>query len=477
MDFIIKRKTLISMLFIGLTLLGYVSYKRLAVELFPNAQLPTLIVQVTSTLQTDPTYIESQAVIPLEGAIGTLEGIEKIESTVTSRNGTILIYYSNRANMKFANLKLQEKIAMVRNTIPEEFRVNVTRVDLEMATSQFMQLQVRGTGGVDRIRNIADRDIQPILESIDGIAGIDISGGQQSSVEIVINEEAAKAYGIALSQIRNLISSGGQDRTFVGRATEGNRKYYVTVTSEYTDITEIGNLIVKQEGPVLLKDISTITFGVKEVTNISRVNGMEAVTISLINDNQTNLIDLSKKTIATINRLNGELKQSEIEIVVQNNNAEVMESNINQIIKLAITGGLLAIAILWFFLRNIRLVSIIAVSIPVSVYVAFNFFYANGISINSLTLVGMALAIGMLIDNSVVVLENIYRLAGQGKDHDTAVKQGTTEVWKAIIAATLTTITVFLPFVFSSNFMITIIGKNVGVSIVSTLLVSLSVAL
>lgn len=477
MEFIIKRKTLISMLFIGLTLLGYVSYKRLSVELFPNAQLPTLIVQVTSTMQMDPTYIESQAVVPLEGAIGTLEGIEKIESTVTSRNGTIMVYYSNRANMKFANLKLQEKIQMVRNTIPEEFRVSVTRVDLEMATSQFMTLQVRGTGSVDRVRNIADRDIKPVLESIDGIAGVDISGGQQSSVEIVVNEEAAKAYGIALSQIRSLITSGGQDRTFVGRATEGNRKYYVTVTSEYTEITDIGNLIVRQQGPVLLKDISTITFGVKEVTNISRVNGMEAVTISLINDNQTNLIDLSKKTLATIDRLNGELKQSEIEIVVQNNNAEVMEKNISQIIQLAITGGLLAIAILWFFLRNIRLVSIVAISIPVSVYVAFNFFYANGISINSLTLVGMALAIGMLIDNSVVVLENIYRLAGRGKDPDTAVKQGTTEVWKAIIAATLTTITVFLPFVFSSNFMVTIIGKNVGVSIVSTLLVSLGVAL
>lgn len=371
MEFIIKRKTLISMLFIGLTLLGYVSYKRLSVELFPNAQLPTLIVQVTSTMQMDPTYIESQAVVPLEGAIGTLEGIEKIESTVTSRNGTIMVYYSNRANMKFANLKLQEKIQMVRNTIPEEFRVSVTRVDLEMATSQFMTLQVRGTGSVDRVRNIADRDIKPVLESIDGIAGVDISGGQQSSVEIVVNEEAAKAYGIALSQIRSLITSGGQDRTFVGRATEGNRKYYVTVTSEYTEITDIGNLIVRQQGPVLLKDISTITFGVKEVTNISRVNGMEAVTISLINDNQTNLIDLSKKTLATIDRLNGELKQSEIEIVVQNNNAEVMEKNISQIIQLAITGGLLAIAILWFFLRNIRLVSIVAISIPVSVYVAF----------------------------------------------------------------------------------------------------------
>jgi len=465
------------MLFIGLTLLGYVSYKRLPVELFPNAQLPTLIVQATSTVQMDPRFIESQAVVPLEGAIGTLEGVEKIESTVTSRGGTILIYYSTRANMKYASIKLQEKINMVRNSIPEEFRVNVTRVDLETATSQFMQLQVRGAGSVDRVRNVADRDIKPALESIDGIAGVDVSGGQESSVEIVINEKAATAYEITLNQVRNLISSGGQDRVFVGRTVQGNSKLFVNVTSEYTDIMEIGNIIVKQDGPVLLRDISTITFGVKEVTAISRVNGMEAVTITLINDNQTNLIDLSGKTLAAIDRLNNELRQAEVEIVVQNNNAEVMENNINQIIKLALTGGLLAIAILWFFLRNIRLVSIIAISIPVSVYVAFNFFYANGVTVNSLTLVGMALAIGMLIDNSVVVLENIYRLAGQGKDHTTAVKQGTTEVWKAIIAATLTTVTVFLPFVFSSDFMIKLIGKNIGVSIVSTLLVSLAVAL
>ncbi len=122
-----------------------------------------------------------------------------------------------------------------------------------------------------------------------------------------------------------------------------------------------------------------------------------------------------------------------MEIVVQNNSAETMEENINQIINLAITGGLLAVLILWFFLRNIRLVTIIAVSIPVSVYTAFNFFYAFDITINSLTLVGIALAIGMLVDNSVVVLENIYRLAGSGKDPETSVKQGTTEVLRAIL--------------------------------------------
>ena len=154
-----------------------------------------------------------------------------------------------------------------------------------------------------------------------------------------------------------------------------------------------------------------------------------------------------------------------------------MENNIDQIINLGVVGGLMAVFVLWMFLKNTRIVAFIALSIPVSVFTAFNFFYAYGITINSLTLVGMALAVGMLLDNSVVVLENIYRLAGSGKDPDHAVIQGTREVWRSIVASTLTTITVFLPFLFSSNFLIEMLGLNVGVSIISTLLVSLIVAL
>jgi multidrug efflux pump subunit AcrB/ABC-type multidrug transport system ATPase subunit len=477
MDFILKRRILVSMLFIGLTMLGYVSYKKLSVELFPNAQLPTLIVQVGTPLEMDPSYIETQAIIPIEGAIGTLEGIEKIESNISSRYGTILIYYNQNADLKYANLKLQEKIDIVRGSIPAEFIINVIKIDLKQLTNQFMELQVRGEGGTDRIRNIADREIKPEFENIDGIAGVQIYGGQENSIEIRLNEKACKANGISISQIRNLLNNNGTIRTFAGKVVDGSNELFVNITSEYTDVKEIGNLIVKSNGPVLLRDVAEIFYGVKEQSSYSRVNGLDAVTITLVNDNQSNLIDLSHAAINQVNVLNKRLAYSGVEIVVQNNTAEIMEKNINEIINLAITGGLLAVLILWFFLRNIRLVTIIAVSIPVSVYAAFNFFYAFDISINSLTLVGMALAIGMLVDNSVVVLENIYRLAGQGKDSETAVKQGTIEVWRSIFAATLTTIIVFLPFIFSDNFMVKMIGKNIGVSIISTLVISLTVAL
>ena len=477
MNLILKRRILISMLFLGLTMLGYVSYKKLSIELFPNAQLPALIVQISTPLEVDPSYIETQAVVPIEGAIGTLEGIDKIESNISSRTGTIIIYYNQNANLKYANLKLQEKIDIVKSSIPTEFVINVIKIDLEQLTNQFMELQVRGEGGIDRIRNFADREIKPEFENIDGIAGVQVYGGQENSIEIRLNEKACKANGITLGQIRSLLNNNGTNKTFVGKVVDGGKKFFVNVSSDYTDVKEIGNIIVKPSGPILLRDVAEIFFGVKEQTSYSRVNGLDAVTVSLVNDNQANLIDLSHKAINEVNILNKKLASSGIAIVVQNNNAEIMEKNINQIIHLAITGGLLAILILWFFLRNIRLVTIIAVSIPVSVYAAFNFFYAFNISINSLTLVGMALAIGMLVDNSVVVLENIYRLAGQGKASDTAVKQGTTEVWRSIFAATLTTIIVFMPFIFSNNFMVKMIGKNIGVSIISTLVISLSVAL
>ena len=144
---------------------------------------------------------------------------------------------------------------------------------------------------------------------------------------------------------------------------------------------------------------------------------------------------------------------------------------------LALVGGLLAIFVLWMFLKNLKIVSFIALAIPISVFTSFNLFYAFNISMNSLTLVGLVLAIGMLLDNSVVVLENIYRLSGKRFDAERAVVQGTKEVWRSIVAATFTTVTVFLPFVFSSDYMIKLLGNNIGVSIVSTFMVSLFVAL
>ena len=465
------------MIFIGLSMLGFISYKNLPIELLPNVELPSLVVQVTSRLEVDPTYMENQAIIPLEGAIGTLENIEELISYAQNRQGIIYVSYAQDANMKYAYLKLQEKIDGIKGSLPEEFIVTVQKVDIQQMTNQFMSLQVRGSGGTDRVRNITDEDITSELENIDGIAAVNVFGGREKSVEIILDQEAYKSYGITPFQIRNAITQNGVDKVYAGRVYDLDKRFFVNITAEYTSINDLNEIKIFTNRDIRLKDVAEVYFGVKEETSYSRVNGKEAITVTLVNDDQANLIDLSHETLAVIENLNQRLAHKDIEIVVQSNTAEIMEDNINSIIELALIGGLLAVFILWIFLKNIRLVLVIGLAIPISIYTAFNFFYAFDVSINSLTLVGMALAIGMLLDNSVVVLENIYRQASRQKSFDNAVMMGTREVWRSIFAATLTTITVFLPFIFSSNYIIKVIGNHIGVSIISTLTVSLFVAL
>ncbi|MFW5773920.1 MAG: efflux RND transporter permease subunit, partial [Tangfeifania sp.] len=476
MKFIINRKVLISMLFTGLTLLGYVSYKQLPVELMPNAELPMLFVQINSQIEVDPNYMENQAVIPIEGAISTMEGIESIESNLNNRSASIQVNFKQNVDFQYTFLKLQEKIDQASDDLDDNFFVTVNRVNIEQLSNQFMELQVRGEGGTDRIRNLVDQQIAAEFENIDGIASVTVFGGKERSVEVTYDKAALEAYGITPARIRNEITQNSTNRTFAGYLHESQKQYFVHVTAEYEDVTDIENIVLA-EGPILLKDVADVYFGVKEEESISRVNGLDAVSMMLVSDSQANLIDLSHSAQQRIAELNQELASKDVEIVVQTNMAETMEKNIDQIIDLALVGGLLAIFVLWMFLKNLRIVSVIAMAIPVSVFTAFNLFYAFNISINSLTLVGLVLAIGMLLDNSVVVLENIYRLSGRRFSPDQAVVQGTKEVWRSIIAATLTTITVFLPFLFSAEYMVKLLGNHIGVSIISTLTVSLFVAL
>lgn len=464
------------MLFVGLTLLGYVSYKLLPVELMPNAELPMLYVQIQSRIEVDPSYMENQAVIPIEGAIGTMEGIESMESYINNNSASIQVNFKQNVNFKYTFLKLQEKIDLVTADLDENFVVVVNKVDIEQLTNQFMELQIRGSGGVDRVRNIVDQEITAEMENIDGVASVSVYGGKERSIEVTYDAAACEAYGITPAQLRSAISSNSQNRTFAGYLHDANKQYFVHVTAEYDKVSDIENIVVA-DGPIYLRDVADVYFGVKEETSISRINGLDAVSMLLVSDSQANLIDLSHRAEEEIAKLNEKLAAKDVEIVVQTNTAEVMENNIDQMINLALVGGLLAIFVLWMFLKNLRIVSFIALAIPISVFTAFNLFYAFNISINSLTLVGLVLAIGMLLDNSIVVLENIYRLSGNKMSPEQSVTQGTQEVWRSIVAATLTTVTVFLPFVFSTNYMIKLLGNHVGVSIISTLMVSLFVAL
>jgi len=466
------------MLFIAASMLGYISWKQLSMEIFPNAELPMLYIQVNSRMEVTPEYMEQEAIIPVESMIAGLENIKEIESSAGRRMGSILISYEERTDLKYAYLKLDEQVSAIRGDLPDEFSLQVVKIDLDQANNTLMSLQARGSGGVDRVRNYVDQHVVNELESIEGVAAVNVYGGRQKSVDIILDRAACEAYNIAPSRVRSTLASNMNRRQYGGTVKEQGERFFVYLDAEYENISQIEELIIgRGKDPVRLKDIAEVYYGEKEEETISRVNGKDAVSMELINDAQANIIDLSHKVEERLNELNVEGAPVDIQINIQENSAELMEDNINQIIRLALTGGLLAIFVLWVFLRNIKLVLLVAMAMPISIFTAFNFFYAFDVSINSLTLIGIALAIGMLLDTSVVVLENIYRLRSLGVKPTEAVVRGTSEVWRSIVAATATTIAVFVPFIFADNFLIQLFSRHIGVSIISTLSVSLFVSL
>lgn len=465
------------MLFTGLTLLGYISYKHLPVELLPSAELPSLFVQVRSTVPVDPKQMEREAIVPLEGTIGQLKGVKEIESIAASGEGRIRISYQPGVNMKYAYIRLMEKINEKAATLPEEYRVQALKFDMQQVNNRFMTIQARGSGGVDRVRHIVDRDILSRLQNIDGIANVEVYGGRQKMARIVLNKELCEAHDISPTQIAGILRDNNQPRVFAGYVAMDGQTGVVNVSSELAGIEDIRELVVREAGPLRIKDIADVSFGVKEETSYSRVNGKETVTITLTKTTEANLIELSRAVQNQIDLINEELREADVELAVQSNTAETMEENIDMIIMLAIIGGILAIFVLWIFLKNFLLVATVGLAIPVSVFAAFNFFYAFDISINSFTLMGVALAVGMLLDNSIVVMENIYRHAANRLPAGEATKKGVKEVWRSIVASTLTTVMVFLPFAFSENLFVKLLGKNIGVSVISMLAVSLAASL
>ena len=311
------------MLFIALSLLGYVSYKQLPVELLPNAELPVLFVQVSSQQDMDPSYVESEVIIPLEGAVSAIGGVDKLQSYIDRRQSSIQIDFKKNINFKMTSLKLQEKVNEIAASLPTGFTVQVQKVDIAQMNNNFMVLQVRGTGGTDRVRSLVDEDVRSDLENIDGVASVNIYGGRQKAIEVRLNPEACKALNLTASKISGLLSQNTQEKTFVGFADEPDSKNFVHVNAMYTKVSDLENIVVAP-GPILLKDLATVFFDLKDETTYSRVNGKEAVSVALINDSQANLIELSHRVSDVIEKLNEKLAPLELEIVIQEDRKSVV---------------------------------------------------------------------------------------------------------------------------------------------------------
>lgn len=473
--FAVRRPVTTTMFFLALGILGVISWVRLPLQLFPELIFPEVF--VTFNLNgASAEQIEREMVIVAEGEIGKLDGVQVMESSCRANSGNIRIFYAPDTDMKFALLQLQNRMSRLQIEFPERTRVNVQRFDSSDLSATIMQLNVLGDGDLNWLREFSEEKIRPELEAVDGVVSAQVLGGRREAIEIIVDPLMLQAHQLSLTDVRNRLNAANQRRQYLGHVYNGAQALSVSMHEQFDDLRKIGEVVIKPDIPLHLGDIADIRYGSQTQTDMQRVNGKPSIGVRIQKDDEANLIEVSRLVEAAIERINTDFASEEIELVISNSQAEMMEGALDTLKQAAIVGGALGLFVLFLFLRNLRFVVVLLLAIPASLLVTFNLMYAWDLSLNVLSLCGLALAVGMLTDNGIVVMENIFKHFELGKTPIEAARQGTEEVSKAVLAATATTVTVFLPVIFIQSDAQDIL-RELALAMTFPLLASLLVAL
>ncbi|MFY8299678.1 efflux RND transporter permease subunit [Pseudoalteromonas sp. SS15] len=472
----VKRPVTITMLVLAVMLFGMVGFSRLVVSLLPDLSYPTLTVR-TENPGAAPAEIEQLISKPIEEAVGVVKGIRKLHSISKPGQSDLVIEFQWGTDMDLAIMELREKLDMVM--LPVELRKPVI-LRFNPSLDPILRLSISGDAQsytqLRSLRTYAEEELKRALEPIDGVAAVQLSGGLEQEVQVLIDQQQAMLRDVTAEMITNRIKNENINVS-AGRVYDGQQEFLVRTLNQFTYIEEIGDVIIKQDAgqTVYLRDIATVVDGVKERQDITRVNGNEAIEMALYKEGDANTVAVAKRVQAKIKQLQDELPEN-AELKILTNQAEFIEKAIDEVKQTAIIGGLLAIVVLYLFLGKFKPTIIIALAIPTSIIATFNLMFANNISLNIMSLGGIALAVGLLVDNAIVVLENIYRKKEQGQDVEQAAIEGTNEVSGAVTASTLTTLAVFAPLAFVTGFAGEIFSDQ-ALTVTFALLASLIVAL
>ncbi len=447
-DVAIKRPVTIWMFTFAVMLFGLVGLSRLAVNLLPELSYPTLTVRTNYT-GAAPAEIEQLITKPIEEAVGVVKGLRKISSVSKAGQSDVLLEFEWDVAMDITSLEVREKLDLIRLPLdvqkPLILKFNPS---LDPIIRLGLQTSDNSVAGLTQLRTFAEYDVKRQLESLLGVASVKLGGGLEQEYQVVIDQHKLAQLNLSSQEIINRINAENINIS-AGKLIEGNTQYLVRTLNQFTDISQIGELVVYRANNqiITLNDIATIVDGYKERTDVTRINAVEAVELAIYKEGDANTVQVAKlinNKLDTINKLLGDRYQ----LTVVYDQSTFITNAISEVKSAAIIGGLLAMVILYLFLRSITPTLIISLSIPVSVIATFNMMYGNGISLNIMSLGGIALATGLLVDNAIVVLENIARYKEQGFNVVEAARKGTKEVSGAIIASTLTTLAVFVPLIF-----------------------------
>jgi len=471
-DFSLRRRVTVAMCAIAVVLFGLVALQRLKIALLPELSYPSLTVE-TRLPGAAPAEVEQLVTRPIEERVGVVSGAERVTSVSRPGLSQVTVEFGWGRAMDFAAIDVREKLDVLR--LPDGTEPPLL-LRFDPGADPVMRLHVTGVDDLFALRELAEEVIEKDLESTEGVAAIEVHGGFEDEIEIVVDEGRLAMFGLGIADLAKTVGSANVDRAG-GSIYEREARYLVRARNRFVSLEDVrATVLVDKAGKrVVLGDVAEVRRTHAERETITRLGGVEAVELAIYKEGDANTTSVAA---AVRNRLEGirERLPSGVEIVVAADQSTFIEASVDEVLQGAALGGLLAVIVLLLFLKDARNTFIIATSIPISVVATFFLMYQTGTTLNVMSLGGLALGIGMLVDNAIVVLEAIHSRREAGDDLLTAARTGASEVGGAVVASTLTTVAVFLPVVFLEGVAAQLF-RDMAVTVCFSLLASLAVSL
>lgn len=483
-DFSVTRPVAVSMAFLAVLVFGFVSYGRLQVDLLPDLSFPTISIE-TSYPGVGPREMESLVSRPIEEAISVVQGVQQVTSRSRPGRSDLTIQFRWGTDMDFAALDLRERLDLI-NLPPAAGRPTLARYDpssepvIRFALVSERLLDPRlaeDRQELIALRWLAEELVRRSLEGIEGVAAVRVTGGLEEEILVEVDERRLAQLGIPFSQVSRRLQAENINLAG-GILEEGDAQYVVRTVNEFVDVDEMLRVVIGTAGGqgILLGDVAEVRREAVERETISLVNGREAVEVSVLRESTSNIVALSRVVRERIAALEAGDLPPGVQIALVTDQAVFIERALGDVRQAALLGGLFAMLVLLLFLRHVPTTLIIITAIPISVVATFVLMFSRNISLNIMSLGGLALGIGMLVDSAIVVLESIARERDRGRSAPEAARIGTSKVGRAVVASTLTTVAVFLPIVFVEGISGQLFGDQAW-TVSFALLASLAVAL
>ena len=448
----VKRPIAVTMAILIFVVLGLYSLSMLPIDAMPEMDLKMAVV-MTNYSNVGSSEIETLVTEPIEDAIASVSGLDTMQSQSMEGMSIIMVQFSNNTDIDEAVSTIENNIDMISGYLPEDATdPMVLKLDLNSMASLMVSVSYEGYDIVQTKKFIED-SVEHKIKASGGVASVNISGGKDRVIEIEVNPDKMRGYNMSFSDIVTAVAMQNNNLP-AGSITANNKDLSARMMGEFSKISDIGlvPLMTSQGQIVYIKDIATVNDTFADQDTYSRINGENTISLSISSESDANTVDVVNGVLGTLDEIKAQYPKFNYTITMEQ--ASYIEDSIASVGQSAIIGGLLAIIILFLFLGNIRNSLVIGVSMPVSVITTFIGMYISGMTLNVVSLGGLALGVGMLVDNSVVVLENIFRRRQEyGDDSKTGAIKGTGEVIGAVIASVLTTCIVYVPILFIDNLM------------------------